>query len=91
MTTQTFAFIQCRFCRINWDKGEAFSPESLAAVAASRAHAAEHHAGKRALVFRVVNGKVSDKIKCGGRCLTATGPDCDCSCGGAHHGRHAVG
>ena len=35
-------------------------------------------------------GRTNDGAKCGGACLTATGPDCECQCGGVHHGRYAV-
>ena len=34
-----------------------------------------------------VNGTVSDH-KCGAKCLSAIGPNCECSCGGANHGKN---
>lgn len=34
-----------------------------------------------------VDGTYSDH-KCGAKCMGATGPNCDCSCGGANHGRN---
>jgi peptidoglycan hydrolase-like protein with peptidoglycan-binding domain len=34
--------------------------------------------------------KVND-VKCGGSCRNAVGPSCDCSCGGANHGKGHVG
>ena len=39
------------------------------------------------LVWQKVNGKFSRAHVCDVRCMTATGPDCECSCGGANHGR----
>lgn len=33
-----------------------------------------------------VNGHYSAVHKCGGRCLSATGGNCDCQCGGKNHG-----
>lgn len=33
-----------------------------------------------------VRGRVVESIKCGGKCLNAIGPSCDCSCGGENHG-----
>jgi hypothetical protein len=33
-----------------------------------------------------VRGKVSTKHACGAKCLTSTGPSCECSCGGKNHG-----
>ena len=33
-----------------------------------------------------VHGRVSHKHKCGGKCRTSLGPNCECSCGGANHG-----
>jgi hypothetical protein len=33
-----------------------------------------------------VNGHYSAKRACSARCLSATGPDCDCQCAGASHG-----
>lgn len=35
----------------------------------------------------VVNRVYSAKVKCTGSCKTAFGPDCECSCMGAHHGK----
>lgn len=40
----------------------------------------------RAMRAFVVNGRHSDKVTCGPRCLAAIGPDCECSCSGANHG-----
>jgi hypothetical protein len=31
-------------------------------------------------------GRYSENRKCDARCTNATGPSCDCSCGGANHG-----
>ena len=32
----------------------------------------------------------SERCACDARCTNATGPSCDCSCGGANHGTHRV-
>jgi hypothetical protein len=39
-------------------------------------------------VYRLasVKGRLVPDHKCDARCTTATGPACDCSCGGANHG-----
>lgn len=37
------------------------------------------------LVATEVKGTVTD-CPCDGRCTSAKGPNCDCSCGGANHG-----
>jgi hypothetical protein len=34
--------------------------------------------------------KVEDRCPCDSRCTHAVGPHCDCVCGGANHGTHAV-
>jgi hypothetical protein len=34
----------------------------------------------------LVRGKFSDKHECGARCMSSTGPACECSCGGKNHG-----
>jgi hypothetical protein len=33
-----------------------------------------------------VDGHYSEKHVCGAKCMGATGPSCDCQCGGANHG-----
>lgn len=33
-----------------------------------------------------INGKHNDSIKCNGKCINATGPNCECSCAGENHG-----
>lgn len=37
-------------------------------------------------VARKVLGKVRNDIKCDGRCMSATGHNCECQCGGKNHG-----
>ena len=41
--------------------------------------------GKGSLIGKRVSGTHSEKV-CGAKCLGATGPNCDCSCGGRNHG-----
>lgn len=41
--------------------------------------------GKGSLIGKRVVGHHSEKV-CGAKCLGATGPSCDCSCGGRNHG-----
>lgn len=40
---------------------------------------------KGSLIGKRVVGTHSEKV-CGSKCLGATGPNCDCSCGGRNHG-----
>lgn len=37
------------------------------------------------IVMKAVRATVND-TPCDGRCTSATGPNCDCSCGGRNHG-----
>ena len=39
----------------------------------------------RERIANTVSGRVTDQ-PCGSRCMGATGPSCDCACGGANHG-----
>jgi len=41
--------------------------------------------GERFQLRRLLGKVVADKA-CGGRCMSATGPSCECACGGANHG-----
>lgn len=41
--------------------------------------------GKFPLLRKVFGKFVAEKV-CDGRCMGATGPNCDCSCGGHNHG-----
>jgi len=43
----------------------------------------DHHLA----LSRVTEGKKASKHECGARCTSATGPNCDCRCKGANHGR----
>ena len=45
--------------------------------------------GKTRLAKAVLGKHRADK-KCDGRCLSATGHDCECSCGGKNHGASAA-
>ena len=36
--------------------------------------------------LQLVKGRLAPDHKCDARCTTATGPSCDCSCGGENHG-----
>lgn len=45
-----------------------------------------HH--RRQIWFKRIDGKISDVHVCDARCLNATGPNCECSCGGANHGKN---
>lgn len=40
----------------------------------------------RPIRFTPVKGRLVAEIECGSRCTGATGPACDCSCGGKNHG-----
>lgn len=43
---------------------------------------------RRQIWFKRIDGKISDVHVCDARCLNATGPNCECSCGGANHGKN---
>lgn len=38
------------------------------------------------LYGKVIDGRHSEKMLCGPRCLAAKGPSCECSCAGENHG-----
>jgi hypothetical protein len=38
------------------------------------------------VTVNVVKGTVVESKVCDGRCMAATGPNCECSCGGENHG-----
>lgn len=38
-------------------------------------------------VLRDVVGKYKPEHVCNAKCMTSSGPSCECSCGGANHGR----
>lgn len=40
----------------------------------------------KSVLMRTVRGKYAADIKCDGRCMSATGFNCECSCGGKNHG-----
>lgn len=86
-----YHYLACRACKLTWD-------ETPAGMEAAREHRDRVHPPRRTRYgewrypVRVgavtVSGHVGEG-RCGGSCLTATGPDCECSCGGLHHGRYA--
>lgn len=39
---------------------------------------------------RQIDGRFNADVKCDGRCMGATGHNCECSCGGANHGVNAA-
>jgi hypothetical protein len=43
---------------------------------------------KRRIEFKQVKGTFSPEHVCDARCLCAKGNNCECSCGGANHGKH---
>lgn len=46
-------------------------------------YCAEH---QRVFPLRAVKGRFVESIICTAKCRNATGPNCNCSCGGANHG-----
>ena len=38
------------------------------------------------VVGKAISGKFNPEKGCDGRCMGATGPSCECSCGGENHG-----
>jgi hypothetical protein len=51
-----------------------------------QAHRSCRSCGCGLYVWRRVSGRYSDARKCDARCTGATGPDCECQCGGHNHG-----
>ncbi len=41
------------------------------------------------VTYRQVQGTYNPAVKCDARCMGATGPVCQCSCGGKNHGGRA--
>ena len=39
------------------------------------------------LIVKPLNGSLNESKRCGSRCQGATGPNCDCQCGGENHGK----
>lgn len=39
-----------------------------------------------ATTIRLIRGTYVADMKCGAKCMGATGPSCECSCGGKNHG-----
>lgn len=60
------------------ERGRGFSLYGLAI------HCAAH---KRQISFSPINGRYVEGHVCDARCMNAIGHSCDCSCGGANHGR----
>ena len=42
---------------------------------------------EKPLTWQKITAKLNYAHVCDIRCMMATGPDCECSCGGANHGR----
>jgi len=58
----------------------------VARLATLRAHGLVCDDHDRFLSVTAIRGIVNVDKSCDGRCMNATGPNCDCSCGGANHG-----
>lgn len=43
--------------------------------------------GKASIEMKLLRGKFSAAIACNAKCMGAHGPACECSCGGANHGK----
>ena len=51
---------------------------------------AGRHEGKLMPITRIIYRKANpSNHKCGARCRSATGPNCECACGGRDHGTTA--
>lgn len=42
------------------------------------------------LQWTQLQGRVNPDKECNGVCMAATGPSCDCACGGENHGRNHI-
>lgn len=58
----------------------------VARLATHRLHRLICDDHNRYLKVTTVKGIVNVDKRCDGRCMGATGPNCECSCGGANHG-----
>ena len=46
--------------------------------------------GSEKVTVNVIKGVLVEEKRCDGRCMGATGPVCECSCGGKNHGRGSI-
>lgn len=76
-------FLECG-CENILVMGEQFTTCPLCGVTHSTAATMPHK-------IRQVNVIAGGTANCDSRCIYAIGPDCDCSCGGANHGRGHMG
>lgn len=58
----------------------------IIARGASGAYVAACKCGARVALKEVQARRITEHV-CGAKCMASTGPSCDCSCGGANHGR----
>lgn len=58
--------------------GQYFMPSHLALACVTH---------RRNLAWTPINGRFVETHVCDARCMNAIGPNCECSCGGANHGR----
>lgn len=61
-------------------------PFEVARLATLTAYGLVCDAHDRFLSITVIKGMVNLDKTCDGRCMNATGPNCECSCGGENHG-----
>ena len=51
----------------------------------------DSHGCIQRIVCKRITGIHSESIQCGAKCISATGPNCECQCAGANHGAgHAL-
>lgn len=77
--TQTYRVIgRCKSCKQGFaEEINYFGPKRV------------FHCGQVATLLPVQAKQTSKP--CGGRCISAIGPSCDCSCGGSNHGAGHLG
>lgn len=61
-------------------------PYDVARLATLRAYGLVCEEHDRFLSVTAIKGVVNVDKACDGRCMSATGPNCECSCGGENHG-----
>lgn len=61
-------------------------PFESARLATLTTHGLVCESHDRFLTVTVIKGVVNVDKSCDGRCMNATGPNCECSCGGENHG-----
>jgi len=87
MNTTTFDRMICKTCKTSSRLSDGFRIDWFQVVPriVDRAGTFVQHDCGRYFRGQRIEGKVSEK-ECGEKCQSATGPACECKCGGENHG-----